>query len=219
MLDTGKKSMVFYCVSRVQQPERLLLLNQEEFLYMLESADLRKGLKIEIDGSPYILTQFEFVKPGKGQALYKCRLKNMLTGTQFDRTYRSGEKFNEAQMEEIEMEYLYAEGDRYCFMNTKNYEQEYLIAEQIGDGIHLLKENTLCNVLFFQDKAIGVTLPIFVELKIVKADPWAKGDTAAGDSKPATLETGYLLQIPPFVDEGEIIRIDTRTGQYVERVK
>ena len=219
MLDTGKKSMVFYCVSRVQQPERLLLLNQEEFLYMLESADLRKGLKIEIDGAPYILTQFEFVKPGKGQALYKCRLKNMLTGTQFDRTYRSGEKFNEAQMEEIEMEYLYAEGDRYCFMNTKNYEQEYLIADQIGEGIHLLKENTLCNVLFFQDKAIGVTLPIFVELKIVKADPWAKGDTAAGDSKPATLETGYVLQIPPFVDEGEIIRIDTRTGQYVERVK
>ena len=186
---------------------------------MLESADLRKGLKIEIDGAPYILTQFEFVKPGKGQALYKCKLKNMLTGAQFERTYRSGEKFNEAQMEEIEMEYLYAEGDRYCFMNTKNYEQEYLTADQVGEGVHLLKENTLCNVLFFQDKAIGVTLPIFVELKIVKADPWAKGDTAAGDSKPATLETGYVLQIPPFVEEGEIIRIDTRTGQYVERVK
>ena len=186
---------------------------------MLESADLRKGLKIEIDGAPYVVTQFEFVKPGKGQALYKCRLKNMLTGSQFDRTYRSGEKFNEAQMEEIEMEYLYAEGDRYCFMNTKNYEQEYLTAEQVGEGIQLLKENILCNVLFFQDRAIGVTLPIFVELKIVRADPWAKGDTASGDSKPATLETGYVLQIPPFVDEGEIIRIDTRTGQYVERVK
>ncbi len=186
---------------------------------MLESGDLRKGLKIEIDGAPYIITQFEFVKPGKGQALYKCRLKNMLTGSQFDRTYRSGEKFNEAQMEEIEMEYLYAEGDRYCFMNTKTYEQEYLTAEQVGDGVQLLKENTLCNVLFFQERAIGVTLPIFVELKIVKADPWAKGDTAAGDSKPATLETGYVLQIPPFVEEGEVIRIDTRTGQYVERVK
>jgi elongation factor P len=186
---------------------------------MLESADLRKGLKIEVDGAPYIITQFEFVKPGKGQALYKCRLKNMLTGSQFDRTYRSGEKFNEAQMEEIEMEYLYAEGERYCFMNTKNYEQEYLTAEQVGEGVQLLKENTLCNVMFFQERAIGVTLPIFVELKIVRADPWAKGDTASGDSKPATLETGYVLQIPPFVDEGEIIRIDTRTGQYVERVK
>jgi len=197
----------------------LQLFNQEDFYTMLESADLRKGLKIEIDGAPYILTQFEFVKPGKGQALYKCKLKNMLTGAQFERTYRSGEKFNEAQMEEIEMEYLYAEGDRYCFMNTKNYEQEYLTAEQVGEGVHLLKENTLCNVLFFQERAIGVTLPIFVELKIIKADPWAKGDTAAGDSKPATLETGYVLQIPPFVEEGETIRIDTRNGQYVERVK
>lgn len=201
------------------QSDRLQLLNQEDFITMLESADLRKGLKIEIDGAPYILTQFEFVKPGKGQALYKCRLKNMLTGSQFDRTYRSGEKFNEAQMEEIEMEYLYAEGDRYCFMNTKNYEQEYLTADQVGEGLQLLKENTLCNVMFFQERAIGVTLPIFVELKIVRADPWAKGDTASGDSKPATLETGYVLQIPPFVEEGEIVRIDTRTGQYVERVK
>jgi elongation factor P len=104
-------------------------------------------------------------------------------------------------------------------MNTKNYEQEYLTAEQVGENIQLLKENILCNVLFFQEKAIGVTLPIFVELKIVKADPWVKGDTASGDSKPATLETGYVLQIPPFVEEGETVRIDTRTGQYVERVK
>lgn len=186
---------------------------------MYDSSDLRKGLKIEIDGEPYIIVQFEFVKPGKGQALYKCRLKNMLTGVQFDRTYRSGEKFNEAHLEEHEMEYLYAEGDKYCFMNTTTYEQEFLTAEQVGDAVQLLKENTLCNVLFFQDKAIGVTLPIFMDLKIVKADPWVKGDTASGDSKPATLETGYVLQVPPFVEEGETIRIDTRTGQYVERVK
>ncbi|MEW6260398.1 MAG: elongation factor P [Thermodesulfobacteriota bacterium] len=186
---------------------------------MYDSSDLRKGLKIEIDGEPYIIVQFEFVKPGKGQALYKCRLKNMLTGVQFDRTYRSGEKFNEAHLEEHEMEYLYAEGDKYCFMNTTTYEQEFLTADQVGDAVQLLKENTLCNVLFFQDKAIGVTLPIFMDLKIVKADPWVKGDTASGDSKPATLETGYVLQVPPFVEEGETIRIDTRTGQYVERVK
>ena len=186
---------------------------------MYDSSDLRKGLKIEIDGDPYIVVQFEFVKPGKGQALYKCRLKNMVTGTQFERTYRSGEKFNEAQLEEHEMEYLYADGDRYCFMNTTTYEQDFLTADQVGDGIHFLKENTVCNILFFQDRAIGVTLPIFMDLKIVKADPWVKGDTASGDSKPATLETGYLLQVPPFVEEGELIRIDTRTGQYVERVK
>ena len=186
---------------------------------MYDSSDLRKGLKIEIDGDPYMVVQFEFVKPGKGQALYKCRLKNMVTGSQFERTYRSGEKFNEASLEEREMEYLYADGDRYCFMNTTTYDQDFLTAEQVGDGLHFLKENTVCNILFFQDRAIGVTLPIFMELKIVKADPWAKGDTASGDSKPATLETGYTLQVPPFVEEGEIIRIDSRTGQYVERVK
>ncbi|MGE0083859.1 MAG: elongation factor P [Desulfococcaceae bacterium] len=186
---------------------------------MLESSDLKKGSKIEIDGDPYIITQFSFVKPGKGQALYKCRLKNMVNGTQFDRTYRSGEKFNEAQLEEHEMEYLYFDGERYCFMNTSNYEQEMLTAEQVGEAKAFLKDNTVCNILFFDGRAIGLTLPNFVELLITGSDPWAKGDTAAGSTKPATLETGHVLQVPPFVNEGEKIRIDTRTGEYVERVK
>jgi len=186
---------------------------------MLESSDLKKGSKIEIDGDPYIITQFSFVKPGKGQALYKCRLKNMVNGTQFDRTYRSGEKFNEAQLEEHEMEYLYFDGERYCFMNTSNYEQEMLSAEQVGDAKAFLKDNTVCNILFFDGRAIGLTLPNFVELLITESEPWAKGDTAAGSTKPATLETGHVLQVPPFVNEGEKIRIDTRTGEYVERVK
>ena len=186
---------------------------------MLESSDLKKGSKIEIDGDPYIITQFSFVKPGKGQALYKCRLKNMVNGTQFDRTYRSGEKFNEAQLEEHEMEYLYFDGENYCFMNTSNYEQELLKAEQVGDAKAFLKDNTVCNILFFDGRAIGLTLPNFVELLITGSDPWAKGDTAAGSTKPATLETGHVLQVPPFVNEGEKIRIDTRTGEYVERVK
>ncbi len=186
---------------------------------MYESGDLRKGLKIEIDGDPYVITQFEFVKPGKGQALYKCKLKNMVTGAQFDKTWRSGEKINPANLEETEMEYLYQDGDSYCFMNTSTYDQEFLSLDQIGDAQSLLKENTVCNVLLFDGKAIGVTLPIFMDLRIVKADPWVKGDTASGDTKPATLETGYELQVPPFVEEGELIRIDTRTGQYVERVK
>ena len=186
---------------------------------MYESGDLRKGLKVEIDGDPYVITQFEFVKPGKGQALYKCKLKNMLTGAQFDKTWRSGEKINPANLEETEMEYLYQDGDSYCFMNTSTYDQEFLTAGQIGDAQSLLKENTVCNVLLFDGRAIGVTLPIFIDLRIVKADPWVKGDTASGDTKPATLETGYELQVPPFVEEGELIRIDTRTGQYVERVK
>ena len=186
---------------------------------MYESGDLRKGLKIEIDGDPYVIAQFEFVKPGKGQALYKCKLKNMITGTQFDRTFRSGEKFKEANLEEHEMEYLYYDGDRYCFMNTSNYEQEFLTEDQVGEARFLLKENTVCSALLFDERPIGISLPNFVELRIEKTDPWVKGDTASGDSKPATLETGFVLQVPPFVEEGEKIKIDTRTGQYVERVK
>jgi len=186
---------------------------------MYESGDLRKGLKIELDGEPFIIVQFEFVKPGKGQALYKCKLKNMVTGVQFDKTFRSNEKFNTPNLEEHEMEYLYAESTNYCFMNTSNYEQEFLNEDQLGDAIHFLKENTVCNVLFFDERPIGITLPMFIELRIEHTDPWVKGDTASGDSKPATLETGYVLQVPPFVESGTMIRIDTRTGEYVERVK
>ncbi|MBW1866370.1 MAG: elongation factor P [Deltaproteobacteria bacterium] len=186
---------------------------------MYESGDLRKGLKIEIDGDPYVIAQFAFVKPGKGQSLYKCRLKNMITGSQFDRTYRSGEKFKEADLEEVEMEYLYYDGGSYCFMNTANYEQEFLTEDQISEAKDLLKENTVCSALLFDGNPIGITLPNFVELRIKKTDPWVKGDTASGDSKPATLETGLVLQVPPFVEEGSLVRIDTRTGQYVERVK
>lgn len=186
---------------------------------MYESGDLKKGLKIEIDGDPYVVVGFEFVKPGKGQALYKCKLKNMITGTQFDRTYRSGEKFNPANLEEQEMEYLYSDGQQYCFMNSSTYDQVFLGREQIGDDINFLKENTVCNVLLFNGQPIAVSLPNFIELKIVKSDPWVKGDTASGSNKPATLETGYELQVPPFIEEGEIIRIDTRSGEYVERVK
>ena len=186
---------------------------------MYEAGDLKKGLKLEIDGDPYVITQFSFVKPGKGQALYKCKLKNMVNGTQFERTFRSGDKFNEARLEEHEMEYLYADGDKYCFMNTSTYTQELLSAEQIDEAKNFLKENTVCNILFFEDRPIGISLPNFVELKIIGAEPWAKGDTAAGSTKPAKLETGYVVQVPPFVEEGELIRVDTRTGQYVERVK
>jgi elongation factor P len=186
---------------------------------MYESSDLRKGLKIEIDGEPYIIVQFDFVKPGKGRALYKCKLKNMLTGTQFDRTFRSGDKFNEANLEELEMEYLYTDGDQYCFMNTSTYDQEFLTLEQVGDAINFLTENTRCNVLLYQERPIGITLPNFVDLRVIKTDPWAKGDTAAGSTKPAELETRYVVQVPPFIEEGELIRVDTRTGEYVERVK
>jgi elongation factor P len=186
---------------------------------MFESGDLRKGKKLEIDGEPYVVVQFEFVKPGKGQALYKCKLKNMVTGVQFDKTFRSGEKLNEADLEEVEMEYLYAEGNQYCFMNTSTYEQEYLSEDQVSDSVDFLKENTVCTVLLFAGKPIGISLPNFINLRVEKTEPWVKGDTASGDSKPATLETGYVLNVPPFIEEGLLIKIDTRNGEYVERVK
>ena len=186
---------------------------------MYESGDLRKGLKIEIDGDPYEIVDFEFVKPGKGQALYKCKLKNMITGVQFDKTYRSGEKINKADLEEQEMEYLYTDGDHYHFMNTSTFEQDSMSSEQLGDSVKFLKENTVCDVLFFQGRPIGLSLPNFIELRVVRSDPWVKGDTASGSYKPAELETGLTVQVPPFVEEGQKLRIDTRTGQYVERVK
>ena len=186
---------------------------------MLDSSDLRKGLKFELDGDPHVVVQFDFVKPGKGQALYKCKLKNMLTGAQFDKTFRSGEKFKEADLEEVEMEYLYSDSQRWCFMNTSTYDQVFATEEQVADAKNFLKENTVCNVQLYEGNPIGISLPFFIDLKVEKTDPWVKGDTASGDSKPATLETGYVLNVPPFIEEGELIRIDTRTGQYVERVK
>ena len=185
---------------------------------MYDASDLRKGLKFEMDGDPFTIVDFQFKKPGKGQALYKCKLKNMITGAKFEKTFRSGDKFNEADLEEIEMEYLYAERDALCFMNTATYEQEFLTRDQVGDAVNLLKENTVCDVLFFNGRAIGLTLPNFVNLKIVQSDPWAKGDTATGSTKPATLETGFEIQVPPFLEEGQLVKIDTRTSEYVERV-
>ncbi len=185
---------------------------------MYDASDLRKGLKMEIDGDPFVIVDFQFKKPGKGQALYKCKLRNMINGAQFERTFRSGDKFNKADLEEHEMEYLYSEGDSFCFMNSSTYEQEFLSKDQVGDSVNLLKDNTVCTVLFFQERAIGLTLPNFVNLKVVQSDPWAKGDTATGSTKPATLETGYEIQVPPFIDEGQVVKIDTRTCEYVERV-
>jgi elongation factor P len=184
---------------------------------MYLASDLRKGLKFEIDGEPYVIVDFEFKKPGKGQSLYKCKLKNMITGAQFERTYRSGDKFDKADLEEQEMEYLYTDMDTYCFMNTSNYEQIFLTRDQLEDVMDLLKENTVCTVLLHNQKPIGVTLPNFITLMITKTEPWARGDTATGSTKPATLETGFVVQVPPFVEEGQLVKIDTRTKTYVER--
>jgi len=186
---------------------------------MLSASDLRKGLKLQIDGSPYIITDFEFSKPGKGQALYRCRMRNMINGNQFSKTYRSGDKFEKANLEERKMQYLYNQDDEYHFMDTQNYDQLFLTTEQLGGNVNFLMDNMELEVLFFDDRPIDVSLPIFVNLAVTKADPWVKGDTSGTDTKPVTVETGYQLQVPPFVEEGDKIQIDTRTGEYVTRVK
>ena len=186
---------------------------------MYSASDLRKGLKIQIDGEPYIVVDFQFSKPGKGQALYRTRLRNMITGNQFDRTFRSNDKFEKAPLEERTMQYLYSQGEEFHFMDTKNYEQIVIMREQMGDDVNFLIDNMEVQILLFNSNPIGVTLPNFVNLTVTKADPWAKGDTSGSDSKPVTVETGYELQVPPFIEEGDRIQIDTRTGQYMTRVK
>jgi len=186
---------------------------------MYSASDLRKGLKISIDKEPYIITDFAFSKPGKGQALYRCRLRNMITGNGFERTFRSNDKFEKASLEERTMQFLYAQGDEFHFMDTQNYEQLVVSREQLADTTNFLMDNMEVAVLLFDGRPIGITPPTFVELTVTKADPWVKGDTSGTDTKPVTVETGYELQVPPFIEEGEKIQIDTRTGDYVTRVK
>jgi elongation factor P len=186
---------------------------------MYTVADLRKGLKIILDGDPYIVIAFDFAKPGKGQALYRTKMRNMINGTILDRTYRSGETFDPASLDERTMQYLYKEDNAYHFMDNKNYEQIVINEDALGDTKNYLIDNLAVDVLLFGEKAIGVNVPNFVNLRVVKTDPWAKGDTSGSDSKPATLETGYVLRVPPFIEEGELITIDTRTGEYSTRVK
>ncbi|HIJ78132.1 MAG: elongation factor P [Desulfobulbaceae bacterium] len=186
---------------------------------MFSASDFRKGLKVQIDGDPYIMTDFEFSKPGKGQALYRCRLRNLITGNAFERTFRSNDKLEKAALEERTMQYLYAQGDEYVFMDNTSYEQLEIAKAQLGNDVYFLMDNMDVEVLLFNGRPIGVTLPNFVNLVVTQADPWVKGDTSGSDTKPVTVETGFVLQVPPFVEEGDKIQIDTRTGQYVTRVK
>ncbi|MBW1731470.1 MAG: elongation factor P [Deltaproteobacteria bacterium] len=186
---------------------------------MYTASDLRKGLKIQIDGEPYVIIDFEFSKPGKGQALYRCKLKNMMTGVIVDRTYRSGDTFQPADLEERAMQFLYSQENEYCFMDVQTYDQVFLNEDQVGNAKNFLTDNLEVQILFFGDKPIGITLPNFVDLMVTRAEPWAKGDSVAGDTKPVTVETGYVLRVPPFINEGDKITIDTRTGEYVTRVK
>ncbi|MBN2715769.1 MAG: elongation factor P [Deltaproteobacteria bacterium] len=185
----------------------------------LDMSELRKGSKIVWEGDPCVITEYQFVKPGKGTALYKCKVKNMVTGAQWAKTWRSGDKVEKADLEEKKMQYLYQDGDGYHFMNNETYDQVALSAEQVDDAANFMYENINVDMLFFNGNPIGLTLPNFVELQIVQSAPGAKGDTATKTTRPATLSTGYVVQIPLFVDEGEWIKIDTRTGEYSERVK
>ncbi len=182
------------------------------------TADFRKGLKILLDGQPYVIVDFQHVKPGKGNAFTRTRVKHMITGAVLEKTWKSGEKFEGADVEERAMQYLYKDGESFVFMDNANYEQVMLPPEAVEDVKDLMPENLTVSIMFFQERAVGVSLPNFVELQITKCDPGVRGDTATNVTKPATLSTGGVVQVPLFVNEGDVIRIDTRTGSYLERV-
>jgi elongation factor P len=188
-------------------------------LDMYDTSEFRKGLKIEIDEKPYEIIEFLHVKPGKGGAFVRTKLRNMLNGRVVDRTFRSGEKVGRPDLRERQMQYLYKEGVNYCLMDNETYDQIFLSEEQIGDSRMFLIENETVNVAFLNEKPIGIELPIFVELTVADTEPGVKGDTASKVTKPASLETGAVLPVPIFINVGDRIKVDTRTGTYVERVK
>ena len=185
---------------------------------MISTNDFHTGLTIELDGDIYMVIDFQHVKPGKGAAFVRSKLKNLRSGSTTERTFRAGEKVPRALIERKEMEYLYASGEEYIFMDTESYEQISLSRETLGDNLKYLKENMHLNILLFKGEILGLELPNSVELKVVETEPGFKGDTAAGGSKPAKLETGLVVQVPFFINEGDVLRIDTRTGEYLESV-
>ncbi|MBZ4652730.1 MAG: translation elongation factor [Peptococcaceae bacterium] len=184
---------------------------------MISTSDFRTGLTFELEGDVVQLLEFQHVKPGKGAAFVRCKLKNVKTGAVVEKTFRPGEKFEKAHIERKEMQYLYKEGDNWVFMDTETYEQISLPESVLEDAPKYLKENMNTGILFYQGQVIGMDLPKQVELKVVATEPGIKGDTASGGGKPATVETGLVVQVPFFVNEGDTLIIDTRTGQYVSR--
>jgi len=184
---------------------------------MYSASDLRKGLKIEIDGMPYTITEFNFVKPGKGQALYNCKMKNLINGATMARTYRSNDKVDTPQLANKTLQYSYQEGDQYIFMD-ETYEQVSIAADVLGDARHFLVEDIAVEVLYHNTVPIDVTLPTFIVKTVVQTDPGARGNTATNVLKPATLDGGYEIQVPLFVNQGDVIKVDTRTGEYADRV-
>ena len=184
-----------------------------------KTSDFRKGLKVQIDGEPYLMVEMNFVKPGKGNAFYKCKLRNLIRGTTLSRTYKGGDSLEAADVEEIDSQFLYRQGDTFVFMDSENYEQYELSADQVDDAWKYLKDGMTCSMVLFNGNPITLSPPNHVELKVEYCEPGAKGDTATNVSKPVKVETGGEFLAPMFINIGDIIKIDTRTGDYVERVR
>jgi elongation factor P len=183
----------------------------------VSTAEFKKGLKIQLDGEPYTIVDFQHVKPGKGGAFVRTKLKHMKLGRVIDNTFRAGEKVELVDFDEKRMQYLYKD-DRYHFMDLDTYDQISLAPEEVGEARDFLKENTEVEILFIDGNPVSVELPNFIELQIVKTDPGIRGDTATGGSKPAILETGAVIQVPLFLNEGAVVKVDTRSGEYLGRV-
>lgn len=186
---------------------------------MYDTSDFRNGLKIELDGVPFEIVEFLHVKPGKGGAFVRTKMKNMQTGAVLSKTFRAGEKVERPELQDRHMQFLYSQGDELILMDLDTYEQIPVAMEKLGDKRFFLKEDMEIDVLFYKGDAIAIEMPIFVELEISHTDPGLRGDTASGGSKPATVETGAVIQVPLFISEGEKVRIDTRSGEYITRVK
>ena len=182
------------------------------------TAQFRKGLKIEISGEPFLIVDFQHVKPGKGGAFVRTKIKSLISGNVLDKTFRSGEKVDVPNLEEKKMSYLYRDESGFYFMDIQTYDQMMLSEDQIGDAIGYLKENIELDLLFHNGVPIGIDLPMFLELVVSETDPGLNGNTASGGSKPAKLETGITVQVPLFINEGDVVKVDTRTGEYMERV-
>lgn len=184
-----------------------------------KTSDFRKGLKVQIDGEPFVMTEMNFVKPGKGNALYKCRLKNLIRGTTLDRVYKGGDTLESADVEEVQAQFLYKQVDTFVFMNNETYDQYELTADQVDENWKWIKEGTVCSLLLYNDNPVSMEPPQHVNLKVEYCEPGARGDTATNVTKQVKLETGAEVLAPLFINQGDILRIDTRTGDYQERVK
>ncbi|ACL69372.1 elongation factor P [Halothermothrix orenii] len=185
---------------------------------MISTNDFHNGLTIELDGTVYQVVKFQHSKTGRGGAFVRTKLRNIEDGGIIEKTFRAGEKVKKAHVDQKNMQYLYHNGDDYVFMDTDTYEQLSISNEQLGDKVDYLKENMSLEVLMYENRPIDINLPTFVELEVEKTQPGIRGDTVSGGSKPATLETGAVVQVPLFINEGDVIKVDTRSGEYIERV-